>query len=219
MTKALIIVQGINHRQGYLYDDVIKIGFDTRQKYDRIIDFPVNQFFDKKKNWILGDTLGDIWTFYKDPYARMLVCNRLREQIQVLQESKYEVDILAHSLGTIITLCCGPHKEDLEIKLEPVYINKMYLMGSPLGIGIRAWRYGWLKMIGTIPHIERYGDNISVPEMIYMWSKKDLVSKTLDKRPKTVLEKIALKKKFVLCDNNHDSMEYLIELIKTLKNS
>lgn len=215
MVRALVVIQGINSKQGYLYNDVLT---DTRltKYYDKIIDIPTEKYFDLHKPWPLrligkwGDSLSDIWEFYTRNDSRIGVCRESREQIQKLQGLGYEVDILAHSLGTVIALCCGPNSPG-----NPVLVNRVVLLESPLGIG------NLIARMKTCSHTERYSKNFTAKELYYTWSEEDFVSQKFTGRINDILIYKSIGRPAIfhtgLGHSSSDNLDYFLNTTETYK--
>jgi hypothetical protein len=208
--KALILIQGISSGNGYLrvrYNDA-----KLQTQYDTVKNINTEQFFEMKSNWLLnslgrlGDSLNDVWVYYRNTQARKLICKEVRNHIKELQDAGYTVDILAHSLGTVIALCSGPNK----LK-NLINVNRLILMGSPLGIGnpiARAF---------TNYHTERYSNNFTCNYIDYLWSSEDFVSKKLIGRTIDLLQSVSKTDiKVHHTSTKHDVKQYL-EFIKENK--
>lgn len=180
--KALVLVQGISSKNGYLYNTVNKYP-DLVTSFDLIQEVNTERFFDEKKSWWmkllgkLGDQLGDIWTYYTKNDARKDVCRAVRETIQDLQAKGFEVTVLAHSLGTLITLCCGPQNPGGRIT-----VSHTVLMNSPLGIN------NLLARMKTNGHTERYSVNFETNMLEYVYSEEDFVSAILRARTMNLVQ-------------------------------
>jgi hypothetical protein len=176
--KALIVVQGVNHIQGYLYEDAQRLS----SYYDKIVDVDIGQHFKHKKGFVFkvlgkfGDKLNDVWDFYISTEERKAVCREVRKTIRDLQAQNYDVSVLAHSLGTVITLCSGPNSA-----ANPVHIDKLIMMQSPLGIASLVAR------MYTNQHTEKYSNNFTVNELHYTWSKWDFISSVFTNRINSII--------------------------------
>tara|TARA_R110000822_G_scaffold218065_1_gene352543 strand:+ start:5540 stop:6187 length:648 start_codon:yes stop_codon:yes gene_type:complete len=208
MGKTLILVQGINQEPDYLYKEVMANNFLSNQ-YDEIINAPVEFIFDGKKQKKSGfwkDTLGDIWQFYKKDDKRIAACRIVRNTILKAKSLGNQVDVLAHSLGSVITLCAGSNKAG-----DTLTINNLFMLGSPLGISFKPFRRGITFFFpGTIPHTEQYSYNFRATQIHYFYSNKDKVSKVFDSRILPILSARSRKPPLVYqSGTKHDSAEYL----------
>ncbi len=212
MPKALVIVQGINNKQGYLRETIAQFP-QFKEYYQRIIDIETDKYFDKHMSFLfkpfrsIGRTLADVWEFYKNNAARMEVCRETRSQIQNLQALGYEVDIIAHSLGTVIALCCGPNSP-----VNPIKVNRTILMQSPLGIA------NLIARMKTNSHTERYSKNFTTKELYYTWSEEDYVSKKFTARVLDILISKAEASPVILATgyghSAYDNSEFLLSNVK-----
>lgn len=208
--KALLIVQGINCNGKYLKEDFE----DFRQLKTLYKDYenaPVEKSWDKR--WychipLVGDKFGDIWSFYRNEQARIKACEIVRERIIDLKKDFEEIDILSHSLGTVITLCSGPMFASYQ---PPIQVNDVYLMQSPIGLGIPI-----LKGM-ALAHAERYATNFIAKRIHNLYSSKDMVSSNLkpeNERQISILQRCSIEKvrNFDL-KVPHDSFECLEQVV------
>lgn len=205
--KALLTIQGINSSQGYLFENAKVLN----QFYDRIDQAGVDNYFNKNEGVIFkllgkfGAKLDDVWDFYISNEERKNVCRATRDKILKLQQEGYEVDILAHSLGTVIAICCGPNEAT-----NPIQVNKVILMQSPLGIA------NLLARMKTNSHAERYSKNFICNELIYTWSSNDYISQVITSRIIDILSRICKSTpKIYHSDLPHSSEDNLKRLLDT----
>ena len=173
MRRALVLVEGITDKPGYI-EDIVKAS-PIASNYDEIKRAKTEEFFDKKTPWYLKpfskidavDKFADMKVFLKSHQGRVGACRTVRFLIQRLQRDGYEVDVLSHSLGTIITLVCGPN-----LRNEAVVVKRLMLYASPLGLAIPPLR-------AEIENFtRRYLRNFyTEEEQKYVYGTEDLVSK------------------------------------------
>lgn len=208
--RALVVVQGISKKHGYLAKELYE-GLDSKiiKSYDVIAPVNTDQFFAKISNIpskILGSVLSDVWNYYTNGKARREACREVRKTITELQSKGFEVDILAHSLGTVITLCSGGNSP-----ARAISVNNVYLLGSPLGIG------NLFARMKTNGHTERYSNNFDAKKIFYLWSEKDYVSKILKGRTLDILKARSVESPVTYhTDTNHASSEYLDSLVSEI---
>lgn len=212
MPKALLLVQGINSKNKYLLNDLNKSGYKP-DDYNLIEEVDTESEFDKA--WfnripVLGQGfvaqyLGDVWQFYSKLHTkkRQDVCRKVRERIFQLQDTGYQVDIISHSLGTVIALCCGS-------EARPVKIDTHVILGSPIGIGF------WGLRLKTMSHARKFSKNFKAKKIKYIWSRNDFVSKVFNAETEELISLRATRAIFHNSLTSHDSEEYLT-FLKTYK--
>jgi|CXWL01.1.fsa_nt_gi hypothetical protein len=212
MKKALLTVQGINENPSYLHSHVVK-KFDIVNKYDLIENAETELVFDKA--WytripVLGghwfsQRIGDVIQFFTQKESRKAACRKVRNKILSLQERGYVVDIVAHSLGCQIVLCCGPSNK------MPIAARNLFLMAPPLGFGINlAKPLNFRDKI--VEHTKKFGHRISFENVCAFWSQKDLVCRALGKDLAARNEIISVTNKsisFTETKTGHSDEEYL----------
>lgn len=171
--RALIAVQGINS-DNYILHELTSSKF-PRENYQKIVAIPTEEIFDRTIpgfikmipyfNKFYDQYLADIRAFFKDKEARMNACRFVRNQIKALQNDGYTVDVIAHSLGTIIVMCAGPQTGRL---LE---VNSFLCYNSPLGFGI--FPGGILVRSFT----RKFMRNFKAVKLEYIYSSKDVISR------------------------------------------
>ncbi|MEB3150311.1 MAG: hypothetical protein VKL60_15025 [Sphaerospermopsis sp.] len=194
MKRALLTVQGINNKQGYLYEEVSKATWLTEQ-YEFITDAQTDKYFsDKMKTSIAKglnaitlnqwSRLGDVWYFFKNALAREQVAKAVGRRITILQDQGYEVDVIAHSLGNLITICSSDAERDLKV-------NNFYSLANPLFIKIRALRKGWFGLPGVLPYVAVNRNKFSAKKITALWSNSDLVAGKYDSASHNLLRNIS----------------------------
>lgn len=210
--RALVVVQGISKKHGYLAKELYEEAAGTIVKaYDVIAPVNTDQFFAKISNIpskILGPVLSDVWNYYTNGKARREACREVRKTITELQSKGFEVDILAHSLGTVITLCSGGNSP-----ARAVSVVNVYLLACPLGIG------NLFARMKTNGHTERYSNNFVCKNLFYFWSEKDYVSKILKGRTLDILKARSVNPPITHhTGTDHASSEYLECLVSEMFN-
>lgn len=203
MTKALLVIQGIANAQGYLYKDISCDVFFT-SKYDQIVDIPTDTIFAKKTPWYLkplgkiGSSLDDVFDYLARTEERIETCRLVRESIRKVQGQGYEVDIICHSLGTLLTLTCGPNNP-----INPIVVNNVYMMGSPLG-------FKFLLMRRKVEaHCERYSSNFFAKKIFYLYSERDPVSCAITGRNMEIISNRSVDSHIYHTSTTHSAQEYL----------
>lgn len=201
---ALITIQGISSRSSYLYD-LVKDDPLFATKYQKIVDSPIDEVFSKKKPmWIkffgkFGDSLDDLVDLLYHTEERIAACLMTRNIIRGLQLDGYTVELLCHSLGTLIALTCGPRTAS-----SPIIVDTIYLMGCPMGIRNLPMR------IKTNAYVERYGANFTTRKLHYLFSEEDKVSCRLKARTISILESRSMEDPLIHHTNTkHSALEYV----------
>lgn len=127
------------------------------EDYDKVIYFDTELTFDKSLTAKIADKL-DFIPYFLNKKMRKEVCTRLNNTITQARTRYDSVDILAHSLGTIISLECGKKK-------SPVNIDNMVCLQSP----ISNFFYGWY----VSNHVKKYKYNLNVGMALFTYNKKD----------------------------------------------
>lgn len=137
--KALVIIQGINDKPKYMLEDLSSI----LVKYDYVYYAQTEKYFEVVKDnlpvylkWLplhIKDYAADIWGYLNNRYVAGMINAEITNEILNLVTQGYEVDVIGHSLGTLITLCLGT--ADRCVKL-----NTFYCLNSPIGIGAKTLR-------------------------------------------------------------------------------
>ena len=173
MKKALVLLQGIATKH-YIEKALVDSAIPTDQ-YDLIEYIPTEKYLDKGSwfSWILlrvpfirkhWDRFGDIFRYFYNKKTRKKVCSVVNEYISELKKKDYEVDILSHSLGSIIGLTCGKKK-------SPLSVGKFYAFGSPLGFAFKPFR----SIVNK--HVDKYSYNLSGERFHLVFNDEDIVSK------------------------------------------
>lgn len=154
--KALVIVQGINNKREYMKpkSKVVKEFFS---RYDEVDYMYTEDIFDGSLTSKFIDKADFIPYFFSNK-RRQMVCRLVNEKIKTLEHLGYEVDVVAHSLGSVIALQSGR-------KVMPIMVNKMITLQSP----IHNWIYGWFVR----GRVRKYSDGLTIRHYITTWNKKD----------------------------------------------
>lgn len=175
MKKALLLVQGIAKDSNYIEGALNKSGIPTEQ-YDLVNYVPTEKHLDNagwfsfamrfvpwaNKKW---DQYGDIYRYFYNKKTRRKVCGLVNEYITHLHKEGYEVDIAAHSLGSIIALTCGK-------KNSVVKISKFFSFGSPLGFKLSPFK-------GIVnKHVRKFSYNLEGHRFHYCGNEDDFVCTT-----------------------------------------
>lgn len=215
MKRACVYVYGIG-KGPYLKQAVQTVNpeFYSRYEYNRQVG--TERDFDNHKTWayyvpVVGDSINDVFSYFRDDAARIDACRRVRRKIFKLQDQGYLVDLVCHSLGCQIAICSGPN----DPQKRNVEVENTYLMASPMGFGINTWP---LKLRSkVIKHAETYSNGFTTKNLYYYWSNEDLVSKvnplTGDYRIGDLLQSLSINEiKHVDLDCDHDSKYYATHL-------
>ncbi len=177
MKRCLVLVEGITEEAGYI--ERVIMNSPIASNYDEIVRAKTEEFFDKQTPWYLKwvenvkplqesiDKFADLKVFFESHQGRIGACRTVRFLIQRMQQKGYEVSTLSHSLGTIITLTCGPNLRD-----EAITVKETMLYASPMGLAFPPLRDKVLNFT------RRYMRNYGTEEKIkYVYGTKDIVSK------------------------------------------
>ncbi|MCH2079643.1 hypothetical protein [Prochlorococcus sp. ALOHA_ZT_50] len=168
--KALVLVQGISNKNNYIEDSLLESDFllDDYDKWvtaktEKALDGLFEKFTFGVTSFIgIVDTFGDPFRYLFSKKHRKAACRAVNSEVKKLTAQGYEVDILAHSLGTIIALTSGTAK-------SAINVNTFYSFGSPLGSTIFPWLFR--------RHVQKYIYGINIKTLYYCWNSKDFVSK------------------------------------------
>lgn len=198
MPLALICVQGINS-ENYILHELVKSKFPL-DTYQKVVAIPTEDVFDRTIPWLITKIpfvnnfydkyIADLVAFFENKQARQTACRLVRNQIKALQSDGYTVHVIAHSLGTAITMCCGPQKGKL------VQVEAFFCYNSPIGFGIAPG--GMLVR----SFVRKFMLNFKAKRLEYIYSSKDAVSQDYKSAVSEILNEIAVDPKFRL-----DSMQ------------
>lgn len=177
--KALVLIQGISDVR-YLDKAILDSNFDT-SSYNKVIQVPTEAIFDSSvvnKIPLLGPKYGDIWQYFTQKAQRKKVNREARLMIKKLRVDYDEVDVLSHSLGTIIALTCRAK------------INTLFCFGSPISFKL----LGVGKYVQN--HVKKYQQNKEGTEktkvmnkLYYIWDTSDFVCKYYNKTIQKLLRR------------------------------
>lgn len=195
--KALVLVGGIC-KKPYIEADVKGSDFNTSE-YTLFLS-PTEDIFDKSLISKMNDRFGDVIQYFKSHDQRKEACRVTRNLIRKLQADGYEVSVLAHSLGTIITLTCGSLNDE-----NPVKVDQCWLFGSPLGFS------KWVPGLGLYVrnHTRKYIQNFYANKINYIHSTRDFVSGSWRKPIKDILLLASRDVVVHAYDSSHDLIQYL----------
>lgn len=211
--KALVLIQGVSSKEDYISESVGKSGFDLTP-YSKIEIIRTEEFFEKKTPWYIkpfqllpftkdwADRFDDLDIFFTSKQGRIGACRMVRFAIQKLQKENFIVDCLAHSLGTIITICAGVNelKQDQNYRDQILMVDRCYLFASPLGM---IFPFG-----GKVREfVRRYIQNFLAKEVIYVYGSKDFISKNYQEEDQgQILNLVTQDKKEVIKVNEGHSL-------------
>lgn len=195
--KALILIQGINKKSNYLLDGIDPVA----SGYDKIFYAKTERLFDVVKDslpfylmWIpdkYKELLADLLGFFKNKYIRRAIDYEIIDKIHEFKSNGYEVDILSHSLGTLIALALGN-------KDNKVSINNLYFLNSPLGIDLKSLRlYVKFKM-------SKFSKHFRCNKVYNVWSDDDFVSKDMNKSLKFIEKRSDQSVHLIVKNGGHD---------------
>ncbi|MBT6843190.1 MAG: hypothetical protein HOA17_05265 [Candidatus Melainabacteria bacterium] len=206
MPRAAVLVQGVNSAN-YIKEALLEGGLDLHD-YDKILEPDTEEIFDRHIFSKLGfwDWAGDVIQFYNNLSRRQAACRLVRESILELQAQGYDVDIIAHSLGCQIALCCAPQNKE-----SMLIVNKVVFMGSPMGIIFipMAWR--------ILSHAKRYSKNFKTRSLDYLWSKNDWMCRSFNRRIQKVIDQVTSIPEPIESTSKHEVQEYTRDYMKQSK--
>lgn len=198
--KALVLIQGI-HESEYIRNSLDESKYPLKE-YDRISVVKTEEQFDKysfdMKFW---DKYGDFIKYFLNPFRRRKVVKEATQVIKELSSSGFTVDVMAHSLGSLIALS------------TKTKIRQLLLFGSPI-----AFFNGWVARICRLT-IGRKIRKMDIQSIFFCWSKNDLICNNFSEKIKNFLSKAKVKQVFGLeSGSDHTLSQYLKDFIK-LKNA
>lgn len=194
--KLLILVQGIS-KTPYLKKELHQVGLG--QVYDRVVLAPTESVFDDSlvSKLPLMDKHGDWFQFFTNEKQRIQAARRVTKIIRAAEAMGYTtIDILSHSLGTLISITAKGS------------IRNLACLGSPLSFsvpGIREYILNYTKKYKNLRIKNR---------IIYAWSPKDFVCNVYDKKIEMLFA--PNQPTSVRSTSKHDSLDYLQDIISTL---
>ncbi len=205
--KALVVIQGIS---GYEYAGIeLAQSRFPLENYDKRAYVQTEEVFDayipKIIRYIpilntLFDIAIDFLTFMFKKEARKKACKLVNKHITKLQEDGYVVDVIAHSLGTIIVLASGNKKKS-------VLVDNFYCYNSPLsaklGIG-RLFRN----------FIKHFGNRFYCNKLEYVYSKNDLLSGDFNIEVAESLKDTSTETEFINTNSGHSFKKALDVIYK-----
>lgn len=223
MKKVLIQIQGINIVHGYMskelaladvdlsiYDEVVYI--NTEAEFDKILKWMpealIQQLNNRKKERLKEyykgeiktklkaiDYAADILAFYGNYFIYKAVVDKVKTVVDKYDPNTTKVDIMAHSLGTLISL----HSK--------VNVHTFFCIASPVGFKTSPIR--WL--INTHCYFSK--NKLQAKRIVNIWCTNDIVSGGMEKGGIDVLHWYtkSLKTYKLLCDHQ------LVNIFKTIK--
>lgn len=208
--KALIIIQGVNSKPHYLLEGldpfIEALGYlPTNVHYsctECVFDKQVNKlplYF----KWLpleVKDYLSDLWGYFLNSRVKSEINTGLTNTVLRYSRAGYEVDILAHSLGTVIALCLGSNDRKLDL-------NTFYCLNSPLGLNSVVGRL-WVKL-----KILLSGRNIKFKEICSVYGEKDFISSKMDNSILGIFSSNVMQVKHSGGHSHKESLSNLSEII------
>ena len=158
------------------------------EDYDLVEYAETEEVFDVVKDnlpfyfkWLpsnIKDYFADLWGYFTNRYVANIINTRIENTILRLQAAGYQVDILAHSLGTVISMCLGS-------KDRPLKVNNFYSLNSPIGISLRTARL-WVKTKLFIN-----ARHIRFKKAYNVYGEDDFVSKDMDKNGQNIFARLS----------------------------
>lgn len=175
--------------------------------YEKVIFLNIEKIFDKKiMGWLslflfpfkfipgvrkLEDKYMDVVRFYYNKKKRIEICRYIRTEINKLTRKYGDVDVYAHSLGTVALLS------------TKVKVRNVHLFGSPLGFGLTPLR----KFARN--NAKRFIDQFTCHQLTYWHGPKDFVAKKVGEGLWDVLNLATFDKcSLYESDSNHSMLEY-----------
>lgn len=181
--RAVVLIQGINDNSGYLLPAVKESNF-TLDQYDKKVYINSEKYFDKVKKslpfylaWIPSkqkDYLADLWGFFVRKDTRKQINKEVIASIRALEVDGYEIDIIGHSLGTLIALTCGNKKNN-------IFINNYYCLNTPLGIESPIARFVVQRTV------KKYNKHFKCKNLYNLYGTGDYISSKV-KKSQSILE-------------------------------
>lgn len=192
--------------------DVGRAGFPIG-KYGSEEYIDTESIFDRHWTWTkpipYSDSLGDVAKFYLSKKVRGETRQLMRKHLSSEHNQGAKVDVVAHSLGTMITLTCGTKKHKVDF-------GDLYLMGSPLALK------NWLgRKLFVHPNYKKHVKdkdnvpNISCDNIYFVWSRNDDICHFADEDIARLLKMVNVRGKvvFVESDSHHNWESYMIDLV------
>jgi hypothetical protein len=126
-------------------------------EYDAVEYVYTEDIFDKSWFSKLFDKL-DFIPYFLNESKRQKVCRLVNEKIASFAVLGYEVDILSHSLGSIIAMQSGR-------KTFPIKVNNMICLQPPTNSKIYG---GYVRS-----QVLKYSSDITINNLILTWNTKD----------------------------------------------
>lgn len=152
----------LNNLPKFMKESVYSRRKETKDKYE-------NNEVRTRLEWI--DYAVDIWAFFGNKKIYDRVTSKVRKRVEKLQSEGYTVDILAHSLGTMIALHSG------------AVVNNFFCLASPMGISNTFLR----KAIHW--HYNKSPNKLKSKNTLVLWGTADYVSKSTDAKVISIFKK------------------------------
>ncbi len=191
--RVLLLVQGVNE-DTYLFKNLKSSSYDIDQ-YDKVIEVTTEKTLDK--SWVskipfLGDKYGDILQFFVSDEARRNLKTKLKKT--ALKYPDAEIDLLAHSLGTLICF------------ITPITVKNFICLASPVAMSL------WLGK--KVRNFIRGRLKLKVENNLYfVYSPFDLICQSLNKNVAKLLRSFNVTE--VKSTSLHGAKKYLNDFAKT----
>lgn len=229
--KALLCVQGINAKQGYLYDEIINpdgAGFFLTKTYDLIVDAKTDEIFNEAAaheglqkfkvslvnfitigNW---SRFGDVWYYFKTKLAKERVSREVGSKIVELQKQGYEVSVIAHSLGNLITMSAFNVRKGYR---ERVRVDKFYSLANPIFIKSRSLRRGIPFVFeGVINYMCENICNFIAQKSLVLYSEHDVIASVFDTKAFSLVTRISKEPPFI---DSTGTLHTVVDYLKFLR--
>ncbi len=224
MKKVLLKIQGINVISDYMTKELELGGIDlscyeavelvnTEEEFDKLLKYlpsvAVSRLLKRraikdvqythnevKAPLVWEDYAIDLWAFFANACIYRRVCDKVRLSVMYYKAKGYEVDILCHSLGTLITLHSGAS------------VHTIFCIASPVGFKTHPIRW----VVNT--HFLASKHKVSCKKLVNIWGVKDVVSGGMRAGGSSMLSKYYSCHEYKL-----DCGHQLIDVIKEAKRS
>lgn len=191
--KVLILVQGIN--SGIYLKEAVKNSNLDLSVYDKVIQVKTEKLLDM--SWVsklpfIGDKHGDYVQYFLSKSRRKKLSRLVRQLITVLRIKYDVVDVIAHSLGSVIALT------------SKTSVNNFYSLGSPL-----SFKNSWLGAFVRY-HTKKYLKLDVTNNFYYAYSPKDIVCSHYNKKVAKLLQDYKVEP--IKSDSRHSADEYLDDI-------
>jgi hypothetical protein len=123
--RVLIVIGGITENLYFRRDleSDISLLCELYKKYEYIVEINTNKHRDSwSPRFIDKSPWTDVYKLYLNPFRRRAIHREIEKTVERFQNNGYEIDVFAHSLGTV------------ELTGTNIQVNNVCFFGSPLGM-------------------------------------------------------------------------------------